>query len=385
LIRHFIYKVRENDESRYVEVDPSLIGIQQRTNSGNIIDSSGALNLSNSNIIRTTEFVANPIAHTNTALGTQMLATNDENNEGRTNSARASKDNLWSTFIETPPTRLGGSQKSKTPASFFNTSKGGGSNSNSNSKSIDPDPAGGETFNLRSSLEKISRSFLAEQKPPVAFSVPISIRYNMVLDVITAIDFLHSKGYMHCDIKSLNFLVSANYRIKLTDFGEARHVDQQPKRARPPIPAINWAPPEVLSPFANPYSYTQKSDIFGLAIVISEILTLELPYGTECDKVSSDVWYHKLSSEKIRPNLPAGIPIQLQESIEGAWASNQHERPTAPELKRQLHAKDILTHFGIGESPRSQSDDGSISNFSLSFHTNSSTSKSNYSSSNNRL
>ncbi len=33
--------------------------------------------------------------------------------------------------------------------------------------------------------------------------------------------------------------------VKLADMGEARLFDSQPKRDIPPIPARNWAPPEV--------------------------------------------------------------------------------------------------------------------------------------------
>jgi hypothetical protein len=33
--------------------------------------------------------------------------------------------------------------------------------------------------------------------------------------------------------------------LKLADMGEARQVSAPPKRDVPPIPARNWAPPEV--------------------------------------------------------------------------------------------------------------------------------------------
>lgn len=35
---------------------------------------------------------------------------------------------------------------------------------------------------------------------------------------------LHSKGIMHCDVKSLNFLVTHDFVIKLSDLGEARPI-----------------------------------------------------------------------------------------------------------------------------------------------------------------
>jgi hypothetical protein len=41
----------------------------------------------------------------------------------------------------------------------------------------------------------------------IAHSVPFEIRLKMMKDAVAGIQFMHSKGFMHCDIKSLNFLV----------------------------------------------------------------------------------------------------------------------------------------------------------------------------------
>lgn len=39
--------------------------------------------------------------------------------------------------------------------------------------------------------------------------------------------------------------ISQDYVLKLADMGEARPIGGPPKRPTPPIPARNWAPPEV--------------------------------------------------------------------------------------------------------------------------------------------
>jgi serine/threonine protein kinase len=44
----------------------------------------------------------------------------------------------------------------------------------------------------------------------------------MIRDCCAGVAFLHSKGLMHCDIKSLNFLVTNEFVVKLSDLGEAR-------------------------------------------------------------------------------------------------------------------------------------------------------------------
>jgi hypothetical protein len=106
---------------------------------------------------------------------------------------------------------------------------------------------------------------------PAAYRLTNTMRHKMMLDVIRALTHVHALGYIHSDIKSLNFLVTEDFRVKLSDMGETRHIDDPPKRDGPIIPAKNWAPPEVLSADANSMSYTMKSDIYSMSIVLVEV------------------------------------------------------------------------------------------------------------------
>ena len=79
--------------------------------------------------------------------------------------------------------------------------------------------------------------------PPLDLPVDIDIQpvyYDMMLDAARGIAFMHSKGYMHCDIKSPNFLVTSERRLKLSDLGESRKIAGPHKKNEPPRPAINW-------------------------------------------------------------------------------------------------------------------------------------------------
>jgi serine/threonine protein kinase len=54
--------------------------------------------------------------------------------------------------------------------------------------------------------------------------IPLSVRLKMIRDCAAGLAYLHSKGFMHCDIKSLNFLVTSSLTVKLADLGEARRI-----------------------------------------------------------------------------------------------------------------------------------------------------------------
>lgn len=58
--------------------------------------------------------------------------------------------------------------------------------------------------------------------PALGYCLPMDLRLRMIRDCCSGVAFLHSKGLMHCDIKSLNFLVTNEFVVKLSDLGEAR-------------------------------------------------------------------------------------------------------------------------------------------------------------------
>ena len=60
------------------------------------------------------------------------------------------------------------------------------------------------TFGIESS-ERNTFAVVSDEK---VHSVPLRYRQKMMHDCAKGVEFLHSKGFMHCDIKSLNFLVT---------------------------------------------------------------------------------------------------------------------------------------------------------------------------------
>jgi serine/threonine protein kinase len=55
---------------------------------------------------------------------------------------------------------------------------------------------------------------------------------------------MHSKNYLHRDLKSLNLLVDRNYNIKIADFGESRDINSLLSLTKG-IGTYLWMAPEV--------------------------------------------------------------------------------------------------------------------------------------------
>lgn len=120
--------------------------------------------------------------------------------------------------------------------------------------------------------------------------------------------------------------------MKLADLGEARSIHGPPKNKLPPIPARNWAAPELLEPGAKAEVYTMKSEVYGLGIVFCELLTLKLPYGDAPDMMTQTEWYRKLVSEHVIPELPPNIDEDLSNCIEKSLSIDPLSRPSSKDV-----------------------------------------------------
>lgn len=198
-------------------------------------------------------------------------------------------------------------------------------------------------LSLRQSEEELRQSDAKSHR--MTESDYSDIQFEMLLDAARGVAYMHSRGYMHCDIKSPNFLVTEQFRLKLSDLGESRSVDGPFKSSRPPRPAINWCPPEVLEPGALAESYTPASDVFSLAMVMSEILLKQLPLESIASKWDFDLWRRSIVQDNIRPILPARVPTTIADAIGKAWQSDPTLRIESSTLVQIL--EDALKARGI--------------------------------------
>jgi serine/threonine protein kinase len=85
--------------------------------------------------------------------------------------------------------------------------------------------------------------------------------------VIEAIDYLHTVGIAHCDIKSENILVNENGEVKLIDFATVQICNARTKSKIGTI--SNWTPEQCLGIFWEPI----KSDVWCLGLLLYELCT----------------------------------------------------------------------------------------------------------------
>lgn len=89
-------------------------------------------------------------------------------------------------------------------------------------------------------------------------------------DVVEAVRFVHSKSYVHKDIKADNFLLvkaadGRRYRVTISDFGYACKVsDEEGMKHR--AGTLDWFAPEVLT--GNSQTIGQLQDLWGVGLIL---------------------------------------------------------------------------------------------------------------------
>jgi len=119
----------------------------------------------------------------------------------------------------------------------------------------------------------IAGGTLTEKIKTTPLSSKEILRY--AAEIASALDYLHSQGIIHRDLKASNILLGLDQKVYLADFGLARLVTTSTLAFHTGHGTPPYAPPEQVQSKA----ITPKSDIYSFGILLYEMFTGQLPWN----------------------------------------------------------------------------------------------------------
>eukprot|EP00026_Physarum_polycephalum_P000629 Phypoly_transcript_00630.p1 GENE.Phypoly_transcript_00630~~Phypoly_transcript_00630.p1 ORF type:complete len:1367 (+),score=377.41 Phypoly_transcript_00630:213-4313(+) len=166
-----------------------------------------------------------------------------------------------------------------------------------------------------------------------------------VAQILAGLQYLHSQGIIHRDIKGGNALVTKDGVVKLADFGEVSLPAYGTVAGSP-----HWMSPEVIMEG----DVTYAADIWSVGCTIVELLTAKPPYAT---LGAMPTMYRMV--EEAHPKLPENISEELRDFLLQCFTRSSATRPSAEQLRNHPwinpEAKPDLDGF---TRPRSESVSG---------------------------
>ncbi len=162
---------------------------------------------------------------------------------------------------------------------------------------------------------------------------PSGFVVDVIAQVAEALDYAHSRGVVHRDVKPANILINADNRVKITDFGIARMDTSNLTMEGQLLGTPNYMAPEQI----QGRDVDHRADIFSLGVVFYEMVTRKKPFqGENMTAVTHKIVYDSFTPpEDIVRDLSKGLSLVLKRCLE---KDPNRRFPRASEVARELRA-----------------------------------------------
>jgi serine/threonine protein kinase len=151
-------------------------------------------------------------------------------------------------------------------------------------------------------------------------------KVEAVIGIVLGMKYIHSKGFIHQDLKPENIFIDDDNRIRIGYFGSSRLFETG-------VTMTSVGTPLYMSPETGEGHYDCKVDVYSFGLIMYEIVTNDAIFsGTDGNKQRLFV---QLQSEW-RPDLNKVKPLS-RSIIERSWSMNSEERPSFEDIWRELY------------------------------------------------
>lgn len=157
----------------------------------------------------------------------------------------------------------------------------------------------------------------ADLKTIINQNIPQSLsqKLDYLLQASSGLGFAHQSGFVHCDVKPQNMLVSKTGTLKITDFGIARAMATISGEEKYDVV---WGSPYYFSPEqASGKAPSPATDVYSLGVIAYELMTGELPFIAEDSAELARMHRSVLPKhpKKINPAIPEELNLIILKAL----------------------------------------------------------------------
>lgn len=216
----------------------------------------------------------------------------------------------------------------------------------------------GNLWNAMRAEEIKVKNFGDDDALEVPEEMPLLDFPTLVMDVADALNYLHTAGFAHRDIKTSNILLTWSSELnrvqaKLCDFGSAAPVSKMPRRPKrgtieralglgkgwQPVGTMLWMAPEMLRPPLVDEELAgfggDKSDIYALGVVLWECLMWRIPWTSDGAPTRERVIAEVVdNATRLAPRDTTSAPMKAL--LTSMFRTIPAERPSAATVSSEL-------------------------------------------------
>ncbi|XP_063934064.1 uncharacterized protein LOC135145865 [Zophobas morio] len=160
---------------------------------------------------------------------------------------------------------------------------------------------------------------------------------SLVLQLLHGLDYIHSLGVTHRDLKASNILLTSLGVVKLADFGIACPENNKSELDKNITGSAYWMAPEVIENIDTTSYFPPTCDIWSLGITIIELFEQRPPLF-ELKPLNC---LYRIAEETYHPffKFPEKISEELKSFVSTCLSRNPDERPAASFLLKHNFLK----------------------------------------------
>lgn len=195
-------------------------------------------------------------------------------------------------------------------------------------------------------MEYIDKGDLAKAKE---LNLTDQQKFEITLGFVRSLEYIHSVGLIHRDIKPHNILLKSNesggYEPKLADFGISKTTEDGATASSQLLGTVEYMAPEQF----NPEKYgkvSQPTDLWSMAVVVYELYTGERLFGSRSGGQSTEQVISKILIDDI-PSGFDGLPDRIRTLIEMCLVREVDKREQSA-----TNILNMLEGHGTGSIPK---------------------------------